>query len=263
MSSEVRDDLHQTSTGKGHYYRSPHDFPPQGFRRTVYDVLPPVLGNPDYITEKEHFQTTTGTTHDYKAHGGTLSNTQFKKAPGSWKVHCVEDNIAKLSVKPWRRPLTMGYQCSEMTAQYTGRPGVNLDTVYNAGIQPFNLADHHREGNSKDLVPSTINRGVAGQKFYPRDRGVLTYHMDPYLTTTQKDHRAFTKHELGRYPAKDYATYWECEEYTKAWGHGSKENPLPPNSVPREKGPMRDRIWFKEPTIIPRLPKSLDPVPNK
>lgn len=54
-----------------------------------------------------------------------------------------------MSVKPWRRPLTMGYQCSEMTAQYTGRPGVNLDTVYNAGIQPFNLADHHKEGNSK------------------------------------------------------------------------------------------------------------------
>ena len=71
------------------------------------------------------------------------------------------------------------------------------------------------------------------------------------------------RHELGRYPAKDYATYWECEEYPKAWGHGSKENPLPPNSVPREKGPMRDRIWFKEPTTIPRLPKSLEPVPNK
>ena len=60
-------------------------------------MLPPVLGNPDYITEKEHFQTTTGTTHDYKAHGGTLCNTQFKKAPGSWKVHYVEDNIAKVN----------------------------------------------------------------------------------------------------------------------------------------------------------------------
>lgn len=71
------------------------------------------------------------------------------------------------------------------------------------------------------------------------------------------------RHELGRYPAKDYATYWECEEYTKAWGHGSKENPQPLNSVPREKGPMRDRIWFREPTTIPRLPKSLEPVPNK
>lgn len=60
-------------------------------------MLPPVLGNPDYITDKEHFQTTTGTTHDYKAHGGTLSNTRFKKAPGSWKVHYVEDNIAKVN----------------------------------------------------------------------------------------------------------------------------------------------------------------------
>lgn len=73
----------------------------------------------------------------------------------------------------------------------------------------------------------------------------------------------FIRHEQGRYPRKDYATYWECEEYPKAWGHGSKENPLPPNSVPREKGPLRDRIWFKEPTTIPRLPKSLEPVPNK
>ena len=36
-----------------------------------------------------------------------------------------------------------------MKSQYTGRPGVNLDTAYNAGVQPFNLADHHREGNSK------------------------------------------------------------------------------------------------------------------
>ena len=67
------------------------------FQRTVYDVLPPVFGSPDYVTDKEHFQTTTGTTHDYKAHGGTLSNAQFKKAPGSWKVHYVEDNIGKVN----------------------------------------------------------------------------------------------------------------------------------------------------------------------
>jgi len=66
------------------------------FQRTVYDVLPPVLGNPDYVTDKDYFQTTTGTTHDYKAHGGTLGNMLFKKAPGSWKVHYVEDNIGKV-----------------------------------------------------------------------------------------------------------------------------------------------------------------------
>lgn len=149
MSSEVRNDLHLTSTGKGHYYSPSHVFPSDRFRRTVYDVLPPVLGNPDYITDNEHFRTTTGSTHDYKVHGRTLGNTLFKKAPGSWKVRYVEDNIGKLSVKPWRKPLTMGNQSSEMQSQYTGQPGVNLDTVYNAGIQPFNLADHHSEGNSK------------------------------------------------------------------------------------------------------------------
>ena len=66
------------------------------FQRTVYDVLPPVLGNPDYVTDKDYFQTTTGMTHDYKAHGGTLGNMLFKKAPGSWKVHYVEDNIGKV-----------------------------------------------------------------------------------------------------------------------------------------------------------------------
>lgn len=59
-------------------------------------MLPPVLGNPDYVTDKDYFQTTTGTTHDYKAHGGTLGNMLFKKAPGSWKVHYVEDNIGKV-----------------------------------------------------------------------------------------------------------------------------------------------------------------------
>ena len=57
-----------------------------------------MLGNPDYITDKEHFRTTTGTTHDYKAHGGSLGNTLFKKAPGSWKVHYVEDNIGKVKM---------------------------------------------------------------------------------------------------------------------------------------------------------------------
>ena len=43
----------------------------------------------------------------------------------------------------------MGNQSSEMKAQYTGRPAMSLDPVYNAGIQPFLLSDHHNEGKSK------------------------------------------------------------------------------------------------------------------
>lgn len=68
--------------------------------------------------------------------------------------------------------------------------------------------------------------------------------------------------EQGKYPKKDYATFWECEPYPKAWGHGSKTNPLPPDSVPKEKGPMRDPIWFKTGTVVPRIPKSMELVPN-
>lgn len=45
---------------------------------------------------------------------------------------------------------------------------------------------------------------------------------DPYLTTTNKFHRRFTHKELDSYPRKDIATYWECEEFPKAWGFGAK-----------------------------------------
>jgi len=62
---------------------------------------------------------------------------------------------------------------------------------------------------------------------------------------------------------KDASTYWDCEEYTKAWGHGPKLNPLPKESVPRERPPMRDRTWFPTATKIPRLPKPMVPVPHK
>lgn len=70
------------------------------------------------------------------------------------------------------------------------------------------------------------------------------------------------RNELEKYPKKQYATYWECEGYPKSWGHGSKDNPLPVDSVPKEKGPMRDTMVFRAPTTIPRIPKRLEPVPH-
>lgn len=69
--------------------------------------------------------------------------------------------------------------------------------------------------------------------------------------------------ELLDYPKKDATTYWECEEYPKAWGHGSKLNPLPKDSIPREPFPMRDATWFSSRTKIPRMPKAMVPVPHK
>ena len=72
----------------------------------------------------------------------------------------------------------------------------------------------------------------------------------------------FFSEELTSYPKKKYATFWECENYPKAWGHGSNKNPLPTDSVARETGPMRDTLVFKSAATIPRIPKRSKQTPN-
>lgn len=257
---EARNDLHLTSTGRGHEIRNNHLFPPLQFRRSVVNQLPPLLKKDDNISNT--YMTTTGTTHNYKPSDISMERDIYKKAPGHWDVDYVEDTIQKLHVKPQRKPLTMGLQCSEMKDQFQGKKGISLVTDFSSGLQPPVFIDHHQKGPLKSAVPSTQNPKLAGQKFSIQERGVLTYHSDPYLSTTQKDHRFFSKQEKSKYPKKEYATYWECEGYPKAWGHGSKHNPLPPDSVPREKGPMWDHTWFRTGVSIPRIPKPLQPVPN-
>eukprot|EP00112_Aurelia_sp_Birch-Aquarium-sp1_P001281 Seg1133.2 transcript_id=Seg1133.2/GoldUCD/mRNA.D3Y31 product="hypothetical protein" protein_id=Seg1133.2/GoldUCD/D3Y31 len=260
LTTEPRNDLHLTSTGVGHNYQESMKFPPDGFKRKFLNVLPPPLQREETL---DQHSTTTGKAHNYKPCHTVLSNAIHKKAAGHWKVGYVEDLIKKLQVKPWRQPLTMGNQSSEMQGQYTGKPGVSMSRHFCSDLQPPTYRHHNTEGNLKKLVPSTQNPEMLGDKYLVSDRGVLTYHGDMYLTTTQKDHRAFTKVEQSKYPKKNFGTYWECEDYPKAWGHGSKTNPLPPNSVPKEKGPMRDQIWFKTGTVVPRLPKSMKLLPNK
>jgi len=260
---ETRNDLHLTSTGVGHQQKEPLSFPPVDFQSCMSEPLPRSLSGSNHV--QDHYKTTTGSAHNYKPTTSELSNVVFKKAPGHWKVNYTEDTIKKIQVKPQRRALTMGNEQSEMKAQYTGRPEKPMRmTKHKSDVQPKNYRHHNNEGPLKELVPSTQNKEVAGDEYTVCDRGVLSYHGDMYLTSTQKVHRAFNKeHELTSYPRKEYGTYWECEGYPKAWGHGAKTNPLPPDSVPREKGPMRDQIWFKTATTIPRLPKSLAPLKHK
>ena len=54
-----------------------------------------------------------------------------------------------------------------------------------------------------------------------RDDGALQL-LDPYVPTSHQVHKRFSRHELGGYPKKDAATYWRCEDYPHAWGHGTK-----------------------------------------
>jgi len=258
--TESRNDLHLTSTGRGHEHRNRLVFPPVNFKRSVLNPLPSPLTKDENV--QDFYITTTSSAHDYKS-TKTSEKDMHKKAPGHWGVKYVEDTIKKLHVKPQRTPLTMGFQSSEMKAQFQGKPGCPSCTHFSSNVQPPLFKHHNCNGPLKSLVASSENPELSGQKYNIQDRGVLNYHGDMYLTTTQKDHRSYTTEEKSRYPRKDYATYWECERYQKAWGHGSKHNPLPEDSVPREKGPMRDHIWFKTGTSIPRIPKQLDRVPHK
>ncbi len=115
----------------------------------------------------------------------------------------------------------MGNQTSETHEQHRAQPGLSITGEFTPHPQGFNLGNHHTEGPSKKVVQTTQNDKLRGRPFLVRDHAVMRLN-DPYLTTTNKDHRSFTPKELNGYAKKDVPTYWECEEYPKAWGHGLK-----------------------------------------
>ncbi|XP_062513070.1 stabilizer of axonemal microtubules 3-like [Corticium candelabrum] len=261
----MRNDLYLTSTGRGHEVRPTSDFPPPDHKTTRTKPLPNYLDIESNVCVDDMYRTTTGTFHDYKPHVTMLQQPLHKKAPGSWKVHYNYEFQEKLNEKPWRAPLTMSEQHSEAKDQYRGMttiPAIHDQPAFSRGLQPPTLKDQHVSGTTKEIIASAENAAMKGEPFVIRDQGTL--HLgEPYVSTTNKDHRAFSKWELSQYPKKDVATYWQCEDYPKAWGHGTKSNPLPKESVPREKGPMRDETFMTTATSIPPLPKQPDRVPHR
>ena len=148
-------------------------------------------------------------------------------------------------MKPWRRSLTMGNQCSEMKAAFRANPETISATISHSGNpQPPKLADHFQEGPTKvcilskhntcklfqyinqhytsqlyclllqGLCPSTVNKQLQGRSFVPQNQAILD-RLEPYMTTNNWYHRTFSIRELSKYPKKDVATYWQCEDYPK------------------------------------------------
>ncbi|XP_033645808.1 uncharacterized protein LOC117305137 [Asterias rubens] len=256
MPAERRFDLHQTSSGRGLNYKPEYYFPASDFKTTVNNPLPPELAKQDEIIKP--YTTTTGETHDYKHHDAILGNPEHHKAPGHWNAHYNKDLKEKLQNRPWRKPLSMGSQETEVQANYKGaqtQPGVDFSTIMKP--QTTDLIDHHKN------MPAPLKDNLP--KYKPslvRDDGALQL-LDPYVPTSHQVHKRFSRHELGGYPKKDAATYWRCEDYPHAWGHGTKHNPLPMNSVPRERPPMRDEMVFKTPVVEPvRWPERFPRVPH-
>ncbi|CAD5124101.1 DgyrCDS12403 [Dimorphilus gyrociliatus] len=265
MADFSRKDLHLTSTGVGHRYQPGYYFPSSNFKGVLKDKLPPELACPDEI-KGERFGTTTGTFHDNKFAGIEYGNDHptYKKAPALYKVHYNRNVIEKLGHGGHRRPLTMGNEESEMKAKYkANKPdAVYLYDRYPApNPQGILFGDHQKEGPTKLGEQNTKNPKMAGRPFKVNDLSIMELN-NPYTTTNMKEHRRWTPKELHNVGKKDVATYWECEEYPKAWGFGLKHNPLPKHAVPRERPPMRDTMVFKTATKVGRIPNRMIPVPH-
>ncbi|XP_050784122.1 uncharacterized protein LOC127036894 [Gopherus flavomarginatus] len=288
-----------TSSGVGLENRPPQPFPPPAARSTVHEPLPPGVERPPQEELIRRLATTTGLCHDVKTHGGVLGQPSYLLPAPLWRVHCNKDLRDKahrglgtrrlgwllgsalgsparcwgqgeegyrsgLQLRAWRVPLTPGGQPSETRHRFCGWPNLPPEPHHHAGPQPFALAAHHSDGASKSMVASTENRPLAGSVFYVRDGAVLS-RLDPYVSVTSRDIRAFSPQELQGHARKDALTYWQFEGYPKAWGHGLKDPSLGKDAVPLLRPPSlpRNPGLLPSPTHRPRLPTLAPAVPHQ
>ncbi|XP_073457400.1 stabilizer of axonemal microtubules 3 [Aquarana catesbeiana] len=265
MGLERRQDWHLTSTGIGHDYKAQVPFPPPHIKSTIFEPLPATLQQSSEVTAFDEllntYETTTGSAHNRKYPGGPFSQPSHPLPPPHWKVNYNKDLWDKLKLRAWRTPEK---SCSEMKAQFQGRLVQPTYSTFHSGPQPFPLENHLNKGPSQSIVATTENKGLSGEPYYIRDGGVSSLN-DIYASTTMRDFRSFTAKELQGYPKKDILTYWQAEDYPKAWGHGLKENPLPKEAQPtvRRPPPMRDSMQFPTATKLPRIPPHARSVPHR
>jgi len=240
-----RTDLHLTSTGKGHFYhQSLQPFPPANFERH-FEKEPPAGLRSSNLDKAEQFRTTTGSAHGEKVQKPVHRNTLYKKAPGHWNVHYMDRTIGKLNTEN-KRNFTMGDRVSEMTSKYIPKENYR------------NPTEHIRSSKVALGGPARTTQA---------DNTLIT-HINPYMTTTRKDHRPFTSTDMRNYPKKDALTFWEFENYPKVWGHGSNDGKnIPPRRAPNSNDSMRDLTMGgleikSETRKIATLPKPRH-VPNK
>nr|XP_048689056.1 uncharacterized protein LOC125628212 [Caretta caretta] len=253
-----------TSSGVGLENRPPQPFPPPAARSTGHEPLPPGAERPLREELIRRLATTTGLCHDVKTHGGVLGQPGYPLPAPLGRVHCNKDLRDKLQLRSWRVPLTPGGRPSETRHRFCGWPNLPPEPAHHAGPQPFILAAHHSDGASKSMVASTENKPLAGSVFYVRDGAVLS-RLDPYVSVTSRDIRAFTPQELQGYARKDALTYWQFEGHPKAWGHGLRDSSLGKDAEPplRPPGPPHDPSLFPSPTRPPRLPMLAPAVPHR
>ncbi|XP_062032492.1 stabilizer of axonemal microtubules 3 [Lepus europaeus] len=229
-----RPSWHLTSSGVAHHHIPSLPFPPPSVQCTVAGPLPPAakqdwpIGAFDEVFNI--WETTTGSAHVRKTHGGPLAQPRAPQPADPTRTLGIKSLGEKLRHCSWHLLGTAEIQ-SETKAKYPGWLPAPLRAPSPGVPQPLELADHLRGGPSQALIPWTRNTELAGQPFTVSDQGVLNRHQ-PYLTTTARDFRCYTKKELSGYPRKDSLTYWNFEQTPRVWAHGPQQAPCPPFPQP-------------------------------
>ncbi|XP_056652747.1 uncharacterized protein SAXO3 isoform X2 [Monodelphis domestica] len=181
----------------------PHPLSPIGQSRlqsTVPETLPPAAEQDSCLLDFDEllnrWETTSGAAYVPKTHGDIYGQPSYRLTPMIERAVGIKDLGEKIAARPFRRPLSMAYQKSETRDKYQGWPNLGPETILRVGPQPWELADHHAQGPSQAMIPTTKNPVLAGKPFHISDQGVLD-RQQPYMTTTARAHRLFTKKQLG------------------------------------------------------------------
>lgn len=250
-------DLFKTSTHTGHHYRPPTYFPSSNYERVLGNPIPKTLNSKDQILPGVRFQTTTDSAHDNKFANDTVYNDPMSmrntKALPCYKVNYMNDLVEKLNSKP-RRPLTMGFQKSEMKQEYE-ETGGELAYEYDRPIRPnaYLIDDEHNETDTQVAFDGNYKTAVPPPKpIDPSQVGVLNL-LDPYMTTYNKQHHTFTRDQLKNEAKQDAVTIYNDENLKKADYLNKNQN---------MSNDMRDKIWFKTDAKSRHVHKPLKPVPH-
>ncbi|XP_027632263.1 uncharacterized protein LOC114004414 [Tupaia chinensis] len=196
---------HLTSSGVAHHLVPPAPFPPPTVQSTVAKPLPPAAKQAPHIWAFDEvisrWETTSGSAYVPKNHGGPYAQPRAPEPADPTRTMGIKD-LGEKRAPSHARPLRL------------------------------ELADHLRGGPSQALIPWTRNPELAGRPFAISDLGVLDRHQ-PYLTTSARDFRFYSKKELSGYPRKDLLTYWSFQETPQLRGYSPKQScssrlPRPP-----------------------------------
>ncbi|XP_059584178.1 stabilizer of axonemal microtubules 3 isoform X2 [Alligator mississippiensis] len=234
-----RQDWHLTSSGVGLEYQPPLPFLPPAAQSTLHQPLPLASEQLWKEGDTKHLATTTVLCHKVKTHGGVLSQPHHPIPPPHWQVHFNKDLQDKLHLHTWQFPLAAAYLVSEMQECFPGWPSLAPNGARLPGAQVPCLVDHHCDGPSKQVVPTTQNPALAGRLFYLQEEGAL-HQLEPYASVPARDFRPFSQKEL------------QCLTHKRAGGL-----PLPFPYPPCDRAPCSLRLPMETPAMTHRGALSL------